>query len=136
MNSEALGWWQVMVTLIIGIYYASVLSWAGGLHLLLDWSNGVKILKASSLNTYLQNADGIAFGLVPTLFFGLVIVWAITVFILYGGVKKGVELSNKIFIPLLGDFIQHYCYSSITLTRCNRWLKCVLYTELGSHDQL
>ncbi len=29
MNAESLGWWQVMVTLVIGIYYASVLSWAG-----------------------------------------------------------------------------------------------------------
>ncbi|MGN0936612.1 sodium-dependent transporter [Acinetobacter sp. YH16037] len=101
MNSEALGWWQVMVTLIIGIYYASVLSWAGSY---IFYSIGQKWGEDTQgffFNTYLQNADGIAFGFVPTLFFGLVIVWAITMFILYGGVKKGVELSNKIFIPLL-----------------------------------
>lgn len=101
MNSEVLGWWQVMVTLIIGIYYASVLSWAGSY---IYYSIGQKWGEDTQgffFNTYLQNADGIAFGFVPTLFFGLVIVWAITVFILYGGVKKGVELSNKIFIPLL-----------------------------------
>lgn len=101
MNSEALGWWQVMVTLVIGIYYASVLSWAGSY---IFYSIGQKWGEDTQgffFNTYLQNADNLTFGFVPTLFFGLVIVWAITMFILYGGVKKGVELSNKIFIPLL-----------------------------------
>ena len=101
MNSEALGWWQVMVTLIIGIYYASVLSWAGSY---IFYSIGQKWGEDTQgffFNTYLQNGTGLEFGFVPTLFFGLVIVWAITMFILYGGVKKGVELSNKIFIPLL-----------------------------------
>lgn len=101
MNSEALGWWQVMVTLIIGIYYASVLSWAGSY---IYYSIGQKWgedTQAFFFNTYLQNGTGLEFGFVPTLFWGLVIVWAITMFILYGGVKKGVELSNKIFIPLL-----------------------------------
>lgn len=101
MNSEALGWWQVMVTLIIGIYYASVLSWAGSY---IFYSIGQKWGEDTQgffFNTYLQNGTGLEFGFVPVLFFGLVIVWAITMFILYGGVKKGVELSNKIFIPLL-----------------------------------
>ena len=101
MNSEALGWWQVMVTIIIGIYYASVLSWAGSY---IFYSIGQKwgeVTQGFFFNTYLQNGEGLALGFVPTLFFGLVIVWAITMFILYGGVKKGVELANKIFIPLL-----------------------------------
>ena len=101
MNSEALGWWQVMVTIIIGIYYASVLSWAGSY---IFYSIGQKWGEDTQgffFNTYLQNGEGLVLGFVPTLFFGLVIVWAITMFILYGGVKKGVELANKIFIPLL-----------------------------------
>lgn len=101
MNSEALGWWQVMVTLIIGIYYASVLSWAGTY---VFYSIGQKWGEDTEkffFNTYLQTGDGISFGFVPTLFVGLVVVWAIVMFILYGGVRKGVELSNKIFMPLL-----------------------------------
>ncbi|WP_111861277.1 sodium-dependent transporter [Acinetobacter sp. CFCC 10889] len=101
MNSEALGWWQVMVTLVIGIYYASVLSWAGSY---MYYSIGQK-WGANTENfffkTYLENGDGLTFGFVPTLFFGLVIVWAVVMFILYGGVRRGVELANKIFMPLL-----------------------------------
>lgn len=101
MNTESLGWWQVMVTLIIGIYYASVLSWAGSY---MFYSIGQKWgadTQGFFFDTYLQNGSGLAFGFVPTLFIGLVIVWAVVMFILYGGVRRGVELANKIFMPLL-----------------------------------
>lgn len=101
MNSEALGWWQVMVTLIIGIYYASVLSWAGTYVFYSIGQKWGEDTKTFFFTTYLQSSDGLSFGFVPILFIGLVVVWAITMFILYGGVKKGVELSNKIFMPLL-----------------------------------
>lgn len=101
MNAESLGWWQVMVTLVIGIYYASVLSWAGSY---MFYSFGQKWgtdTQAFFFSTYLQNSEGLALGFVPTLFFGLVAVWAVVMFILYGGVRRGVELANKIFMPLL-----------------------------------
>ncbi|NWK76254.1 sodium-dependent transporter [Acinetobacter cumulans] len=101
MNAESLGWWQVMVTLVIGIYYASVLSWAGSY---MFYSFGQKWgadTQAFFFSTYLQNGEGLALGFVPTLFFGLVAVWAVVMFILYGGVRRGVELANKIFMPLL-----------------------------------
>ena len=101
MNSEALGWWQVMVTLLIGIYYASVLSWAGSYMFYSIGQQWGTDTEKFFFTSYLQNGEGLAFGFVPTLFIGLVIVWTVVMFILYGGVKKGVEMSNKIFIPLL-----------------------------------
>lgn len=101
MNGESLGWWQVAVTLIIGIYYASVLSWAGSYMFYSFGQQWGSDTEKFFFTTYLQNGEGLAFGFVPTLFIGLVVVWAIVMFILYGGVKKGVELSNKIFMPLL-----------------------------------
>lgn len=101
MNSEALGWWQVMVTLLIGIYYASVLSWAGSYMFYSIGQQWGTDTEKFFFTSYLQNGEGLAFGFVPTLFIGLVIVWTVVMFILYGGVKKGVELSNKIFMPLL-----------------------------------
>lgn len=101
MNSEALGWWQVMVTLLIGIYYASVLSWAGSYMFYSIGQQWGTDTEKFFFTSYLQNGEGLAFGFVPTLFIGLVIVWTVVMFILYGRVKKGVELSNKIFIPLL-----------------------------------
>ncbi len=101
MNTESLGWWQVMVTLIIGIYYASVLSWAGSYMFYSFGQQWGTDTQSFFFNTYLQNGEGLALGFVPTLFWGLVIVWAAVMFILYGGVRRGVELANKIFMPLL-----------------------------------
>ena len=101
MNAESLGWWQVMVTLIIGIYYASVLSWAGSYMIYSFGQQWGADTQAFFFNSYLQNGEGLTFGFVPILFFGLVIVWAAVMLILYGGVRRGVELANKIFMPLL-----------------------------------
>lgn len=100
-NFESLGWWQVMVTLIIGIYYASVLSWAGTYVFYSIGQKWGEDTQSFFFNTYLQTGDGLSFGFVPVLFFGLLVVWAVVMLILYGGVKKGVELSNKIFMPML-----------------------------------
>lgn len=101
MNAESLGWWQVMVTLIIGIYYASVLSWAGSYMYYSFGQQWGTDTEAFFFSTYLQNGEGLTFGFVPTLFVGLVMVWAAVMLILYGGVRRGVELANKIFMPLL-----------------------------------
>lgn len=98
---EALGWWQTMVPFIIAIYYASVLSWAGSyvfFSLGKKWGDDPQ---AFFFNNYLQNADGLSFVFVPHLFFGLVVVWAVSMLIMYGGIKKGVELANRICLPLL-----------------------------------
>lgn len=101
MNAESLGWWQVMVTLIIGVYYASVLSWAGSYVFYSIGQKWGEDTQTFFFNTYLQTGDGLSLGFVPVLFIGLVAVWAVVMFILYGGVRKGVELANKIFMPLL-----------------------------------
>jgi neurotransmitter:Na+ symporter, NSS family len=101
MNAESLGWWQVMVTLIIGIYYASVLSWAGSYMFYSFGQQWGADTQDFFFNSYLQNGEGLTFGFVPTLFIGLVVVWAAVMLILYGGVRRGVELANKIFMPML-----------------------------------
>ena len=102
-SAETLGWWQVCVCIIIGLYYAGVLTWAGSY---IYFSIGQ--LWGSNpedyfFNTYLQTSSAKNFDMtfIGHLFWPLVFVWAAIMLILYGGVKKGVELSNKIFMPLL-----------------------------------
>lgn len=99
--SESLGWWQVSVTLVIGLYYASVLSWAGSYMLYSVGQKWGENTEQFFFQTYLQASEGVSFAFVPHLFIGLIAVWAVVMLILYGGVKKGVELANKIFLPLL-----------------------------------
>lgn len=100
-SAEGIGWWQVLVCTVIGVYYASVLSWAGHYTIYAftqAWGHDTgKFFE----ETYLQVGSGLDFTIVPHLFVGVTLVWAIVMFIMYGGVRKGVELVNKICIPLL-----------------------------------
>ena len=102
-GGETLGWWQVCVCIIIGLYYASVLTWAGSYVYFSIGQTWGSDPESFFFNTYLQTSKATGFDLqfVSHLFWPIVGIWALTLIILFGGVKKGVELSNKIFMPLL-----------------------------------
>ncbi|AOA56925.1 sodium-dependent transporter [Acinetobacter larvae] len=101
--AETLGWWHVSVCLIIGLYYAGVLTWAGS-YIFFSigqvWGNDPQHF---FFNDYLQTSESSHFELdfVSHLFWPILAIWLAVMVILYGGVKKGVELSNRIFMPLL-----------------------------------
>ena len=100
-SAEGVGWWQVAVCTVIGIYYASVLSWAGQYTLYAFGQSWGDNPESFFFEQYLQNGKDLDFTIVPSLFIGVAVVWAIALFIMYGGIRKGVELANKICIPLL-----------------------------------
>ena len=102
-GGETLGWWQVCVCIIIGLYYASVLTWAGSYVYFSVGQLWGSDPENFFFNTYLQTSKSTNFDFqfVGHLFWPIVGIWALTLIILFGGVKKGVELSNKIFMPLL-----------------------------------
>ncbi|MBJ9983831.1 sodium-dependent transporter [Acinetobacter sp. S40] len=102
-GGETLGWWQVCVCIIIGLYYASVLTWAGSYIYFSIGQMWGSDPEGFFFKTYLQTTEAANFDLrfVGHLFWPILGIWALTLIILYGGVKKGVELSNKIFMPLL-----------------------------------
>lgn len=100
-SAEGVGWWQVAVCTVIGIYYASVLSWAGNYTLFAfnqAWGDDPQ---SFFFNTYLQHTSDITMAIAPNLLVGLLVVWVAVLVIMYGGIRKGIELANKIFIPLL-----------------------------------
>lgn len=101
--AETLGWWQVCVCIIIGLYYAGVLTWAGSyIFFSLNQTWGADP-ESFFFKTYLEtsSATGFDFTFIGHLFWPIIAIWALTLIILYGGVKKGVELCNRIFMPLL-----------------------------------
>ena len=102
-GGETLGWWQVSVCIIIGLYYASVLTWAGSYVYFSIGQMWGSDPEGFFFKTYLQTSEAASFDprFVSHIFWPLAGIWALTLVILYGGVKKGVELSNKIFMPLL-----------------------------------
>ena len=101
--AETLGWWQVCVCIIIALYYAGVLTWAGSYVYFSMGQMWGSDPEGFFFKTFLQTTDSKNFDMtfVQHLFWPLVGVWAAVMVILYGGVKKGVELSNRIFLPLL-----------------------------------
>jgi NSS family neurotransmitter:Na+ symporter len=100
---EGIGWWQLIVSFVISVYYAAVIAWALSYTVFsfnLKWGDDTG---GFLFGEYLKLADtpGQFGGIVPGVFIPLVIVWAVALFILYSGVKKGIEVANKIMIPTL-----------------------------------
>ncbi len=99
---EWIGWWQVIISLVISTYYPIIIAWAS-MYAYFSFSqawgdNPEKFFT----NDFLNMATPGEFGaFVPSVLIPLVIIWAIVFIILFRGVKKGIELANRIFIPLL-----------------------------------
>ncbi|QFT90466.1 Sodium:neurotransmitter symporter family protein [Bacillus sp. THAF10] len=99
---EWLGWWQVAIAFVISTYYAVIIAWAMSysvFSLNLKWGDDPT---GFLVGDYLKLAAPGEFGsVVPSVLLPLIIVWVITLGVLFKGVKKGVEVANKIFIPAL-----------------------------------
>ncbi|GAB3650490.1 sodium-dependent transporter [Glycomyces tarimensis] len=101
-NAEAIGWWQVAISIVIAIYYAAVIAWAawyGYFALNQQWGDDPATYLTGD---FLQAGDIYDFGTwLPNIGIAMIIVWAATLFIIGAGVRKGIEVASKIFIPLL-----------------------------------
>ena len=99
---ESLGWFQVMVAFVIGLYYTAVIAWALSYFVFsfdLRWGDDPATFLTAD---YLQVGEpGLSFEFVPNVLIPLVIVWAVTIGVLAAGVARGVQRANVIFLPLL-----------------------------------
>lgn len=101
---EWLGWWQVVIAFAIAVYYVGVIAWAisyTGFSLTQAWGTDPE---GFFFGTYLGLAEGGLFdfgGFRTGILIPLLIAWAVNFVVLYSGVRKGIELANKIFIPVL-----------------------------------
>ncbi len=99
---EGIGWWAVMVAFVIATYYSVIIAWAisySYFSLNLAWGDDPTTFLVAD---YLQVADpGVIGGLVPGVAIPLLFVWLIVLGILFAGVRKGLEVANRIMIPSL-----------------------------------
>jgi NSS family neurotransmitter:Na+ symporter len=99
---EGLGWFQVAIAFVIGLYYTVVIAWALSYFVFsfdLRWGEDPA---AFLTGEYLQVGDpGFSFEFVPGVLIPLAIVWIVTIAVLAAGVAKGVQRANVIFLPLL-----------------------------------
>jgi NSS family neurotransmitter:Na+ symporter len=100
--TEALGWFQVMVSFVISIYYTAVVAWSLSFFVYsfdLSWGEDTE---AFFIGEYLQTGDpGLSFEFVPSVLIPLLGVWIVALIVLGAGVVKGIQRANVIFIPLL-----------------------------------
>ncbi|MGC2939316.1 MULTISPECIES: sodium-dependent transporter [unclassified Brevibacterium] len=100
--AEPIGWFATGVAVIIGIYYAAIIGWAGSymfFSLTEAWGDDSE---GFFFGEYLQMGDpGISFEFVPGVLIPIIIVWIVVLGILLLGVQNGIAGFSKIFIPLL-----------------------------------
>ncbi|MFD2211810.1 sodium-dependent transporter [Virgibacillus halophilus] len=101
-KTEFIGWWGVLVAFVISTYYSVIIAWAISYSVFsfkLSWGSNTE---GFLIGDYLKTADpGVMGGLVPGVLIPLIIVWVVALGILFRGVKKGIEIANRIMIPTL-----------------------------------
>ncbi|WP_067598506.1 sodium-dependent transporter [Nocardiopsis listeri] len=101
--AEALGWWQVAICFVVAIYYAVIIAWSiryTWFSITQAWGNDPD---GFFFNDFLQmNPEpGPVSGYVSGVAWPLIGVWLVALTILIIGVRRGIEIINRITIPLL-----------------------------------
>ncbi len=100
---EWIGWWQVAIAFCITVYYVAIIGWAISYMFFsigLDWNENTADF---FFKEYLRLSDspfhfeGIRFNVLIS----LIIVWGLNYLVLIGGVKKGIEKTSKVMMPVL-----------------------------------
>ncbi|MDU5724869.1 MAG: sodium-dependent transporter [Haemophilus parainfluenzae] len=101
---EVFGWWQVMVNVIIGLYYAVVLGWAASYtYFSLNSAWGDKPIDFF-LHEFLKMGEisnGVSFEFVGMVTGPLIAVWLVALGVLSLGIQKGISKSSDILMPVL-----------------------------------
>ena len=103
-NWEWLGWWAVIFVMFgIELYYVVIIAWCLNFFLLsfdLGWGSDPNNY---FFKEFLVLSDGPAdIGQIRTpILASLIAVWSLNWIIVYRGIRKGIEIANKIFMPLL-----------------------------------
>ncbi|MGJ9404501.1 sodium-dependent transporter [Arthrobacter sp. KK5.5] len=102
-GAEVLGWWQVLVCFVIAVYYAVIIAWAAMytfFSVTQAWGDDAE---AFLFGEFLQVAEvpALGFDFVPAVLLPLLAVWAVVIWIMVRGVRKGISKANGIFLPLL-----------------------------------
>lgn len=126
---EWVGWIPTMISLVLILYYSSIISWAinyFGLSFTLGWGNDPN---AYYYGDFLHSTDSaLHLGSINfRVLIGLIIVWAGTYFLCSKSIDKGIEKVNKVLLPLLAITILFVVIRGVTLDGASAGLN-VLFT--------
>ena len=101
---EVFGWWQMMVNVIIGLYYAVVLGWAASYtYFSINGAWGDKPIDFF-IGEFLKMGDiknGVSFEFVGIVTGPLIAMWIIALGVLSLGVQKGIAKVSSVLMPVL-----------------------------------
>lgn len=100
---EWLGWWPTINAFIILTYYSMILSWAVN-YLRFSINKGWGSDTDAFFHTDFIKLSSSPFdfgGMILPILIGIAIIWFISWFICYKGIKAGIEKANKILLPAL-----------------------------------
>lgn len=103
--TEPIGWWHVMICVIIGTYYAVILAWAIQYFVFSfnrAWGSDPAAFFMAEFTRSVDPAEAsLGFEFVPGVLVPLILVWVAVVAVLALGVQKGIARSSIIFMPIL-----------------------------------
>jgi NSS family neurotransmitter:Na+ symporter len=103
--TEFIGWWQVLICVIIGGYYALIIAWSLNYMVLSvgqKWGDDAEGFFFGDFTHSLMGADaGVSFDFVGPVLLTILLVWVAVIITLALGVESGIAKSSMIFIPLL-----------------------------------
>lgn len=102
-KAEWLGWWGIFVAFVISTYYSVIIAWAMKYTIYsfnLSWGTDTESFLFGDVLKLADNPGDVG-GYVPGVLLPLMLVWVVAFIILFAGVKRGIELANRIFIPTL-----------------------------------
>ncbi|WP_252313628.1 sodium-dependent transporter [Sinobaca sp. H24] len=115
-KTEWIGWWAVFVAFVISTYYSVIIAWAMSYSVFALNQSWGEDTEGFLFGEYLQASDAGQIGsLVPGVLIPLIIVWIITLGVLFRGVQRGIEIANRIFIPTLVVIFLIICIRAVTL---------------------
>jgi NSS family neurotransmitter:Na+ symporter len=131
---EWFGWWQVLITVVIGVYYPAIIAWAiryTGFAFDRSWGADPE---SFLFGTFLQAAEtpGPTFDVVPGVLIPMIVVWAITLGVLAMGVQGGIGRTAVIFIPILIVAFAALVVVSLTLPGATTGLNAFFTPEWGA----
>ncbi|WP_118801176.1 sodium-dependent transporter [Haemophilus haemolyticus] len=101
---EVFGWWQMMVNVIIGLYYAVVLGWAASYtYFSFTGAWGDKPIDFF-IGEFLKMGDiknGVSFKFVGMVTGPLIAMWIVALGVLSMGVQKGIAKASSVLMPVL-----------------------------------
>ncbi|MGQ4534071.1 sodium-dependent transporter [Dermabacteraceae bacterium P13115] len=127
--AEPIGWWNVLVCVVISAYYAVVLAWAVSYFFFSFTQAWGDDPAGFFIGQYTQSIPGdqahLGFDFVGGIMIPLVLIWVLLIGILALGVQRGIAASNMVFMPVLLVMFLVLVVYSLTLPGATKGLEAL-----------